>query len=139
APRMARQGFPDRPRLFQPRRSNCGVGRPPPRPAPGRLPQRGHRAVHARDRWAVRERLHPGGQDRQAAGGAEEVREPTTPNQGGSAMPAAKPVAVGNVKCGPGQPLMWIAGPCVIESLDMTLFIAEALKRLADRLELPLV
>jgi len=36
-------------------------------------------------------------------------------------MAVAHPVTVGNVKCGPGEPLLWIAGPCVIESLDMTL------------------
>src|SRR5437763_16613725 len=54
-------------------------------------------------------------------------------------MPVAQPVPIGDVKCGPGQPLLWIAGPCVIESLDMTLFIADALKQLAQRLDLPLV
>jgi 2-dehydro-3-deoxyphosphooctonate aldolase (KDO 8-P synthase) len=54
-------------------------------------------------------------------------------------MTLAKPVAIGNVLCGPGQPLLWIAGPCVIESHDLTLQIAETLKQLADRLDLPLV
>src|SRR3954454_11077246 len=54
-------------------------------------------------------------------------------------MPIAKPVAIGNILCGPGQPLMWIAGPCVIESHDLTLRIAETLKHLAVQLELPLI
>jgi len=35
-----------------------------------------------------------------------------------------------------GQPLLWILGPCVIESHDMTLRIADKLKELADWLHL---
>ncbi len=54
-------------------------------------------------------------------------------------MPAAEAVAIGNNLCGPGQPLLWIAGPCVIESHDLTLQIADTLKRMADELRLPLV
>src|SRR5207248_1768607 len=60
-------------------------------------------------------------------------------NQGGFGMATAQPVAVGNVVCGPGRPLTWIAGPCVIESHDLTLRIADRLRELADRLRLPLV
>jgi 2-dehydro-3-deoxyphosphooctonate aldolase (KDO 8-P synthase) len=41
--------------------------------------------------------------------------------------------------CGPGYPLIWIAGPCVIESHDLTLWIAEQLRELADRMALPLI
>jgi 2-dehydro-3-deoxyphosphooctonate aldolase (KDO 8-P synthase) len=48
-------------------------------------------------------------------------------------------VTIGDVACGPGRPLTWIAGPCVIESYDLTLQIADVLRRLADRLELPLI
>jgi 2-dehydro-3-deoxyphosphooctonate aldolase (KDO 8-P synthase) len=48
-------------------------------------------------------------------------------------------VSIGNVVCGPGRPLLWIAGPCVIESDDLTLRIAETLAELAQRLQLPLV
>jgi 2-dehydro-3-deoxyphosphooctonate aldolase (KDO 8-P synthase) len=54
-------------------------------------------------------------------------------------MAGAKTVAIGNIQCGPGQPLVWIAGPCVIESHDLTVQIAETLRRLADRLKLPLI
>jgi 2-dehydro-3-deoxyphosphooctonate aldolase (KDO 8-P synthase) len=54
-------------------------------------------------------------------------------------MTAAKVVAIGDIQCGPGHPLVWIAGPCVIESHDLTLQIAETLRRLADRLKLPLI
>jgi 2-dehydro-3-deoxyphosphooctonate aldolase (KDO 8-P synthase) len=54
-------------------------------------------------------------------------------------MAAAAPVTIGSVTCGPGRPLVWIAGPCVIESHDLTLHIAEVLKALAERLSLPLI
>lgn len=50
-----------------------------------------------------------------------------------------QPVAVGNYLCGPGRPLLWIIGPCVIESHELTLRIADTLRQLADRLALPLV
>jgi 2-dehydro-3-deoxyphosphooctonate aldolase (KDO 8-P synthase) len=53
-------------------------------------------------------------------------------------MPAT-PVHVGNVAFGPGHPLAWIAGPCVIESHDLTLWIAEQLAAMADRLNVPLI
>jgi 2-dehydro-3-deoxyphosphooctonate aldolase (KDO 8-P synthase) len=54
-------------------------------------------------------------------------------------MPTAQPVGIGNVECGPGKPLVWIAGPCVIESHDLTLQIADTLKEMATRLKVPLV
>jgi 2-dehydro-3-deoxyphosphooctonate aldolase (KDO 8-P synthase) len=54
-------------------------------------------------------------------------------------MASAQPFAIGNVVCGPGHPLVWIAGPCVIESHDLTLRIADTLRALAERLRLPLI
>ena len=48
-------------------------------------------------------------------------------------------VEIGNYRVGMGTPLLWIAGPCVIESRDFTLHIAEELKAIADQLGLPLV
>jgi 2-dehydro-3-deoxyphosphooctonate aldolase (KDO 8-P synthase) len=54
-------------------------------------------------------------------------------------MPTAKTVTIGDRICGAGHPLLWIAGPCVIESHDLTLRIAERLAALAQRLHLPLV
>src|SRR5215470_3331698 len=54
-------------------------------------------------------------------------------------MAVAQPVSIGNVVCGPGHPLLWILGPCVIESHDLTLRIADTLRQLADRLHLPLI
>src|SRR5437660_7715002 len=54
-------------------------------------------------------------------------------------MTPIQPVAIGDYQCGPGRPLVWIAGPCVIESQELTLQIAERLRQLADRLGLPLV
>src|SRR5438270_7240676 len=54
-------------------------------------------------------------------------------------MAAAQPVMIGKVACGPGQPLLWIAGPCVIESHDLTLRIADTLREMAERLSVPLI
>lgn len=54
-------------------------------------------------------------------------------------MPAIQPVTIGNIVCGAGRPLMWICGPCVIESHEQTLRIATELRKIADRLSLPLV
>jgi 2-dehydro-3-deoxyphosphooctonate aldolase (KDO 8-P synthase) len=48
-------------------------------------------------------------------------------------------VRIGNLECGPGRPLLWILGPCVIESHDLTLHIADVLAELGQRLRLPLV
>jgi 2-dehydro-3-deoxyphosphooctonate aldolase (KDO 8-P synthase) len=54
-------------------------------------------------------------------------------------MSATRIVTIGNVLCGTGRPLVWIAGPCVIESHELTLRIADRLRQLADRLRLPLI
>jgi 2-dehydro-3-deoxyphosphooctonate aldolase (KDO 8-P synthase) len=48
-------------------------------------------------------------------------------------------VQIGEIVCGDGQPLVWIAGPCVIESHDLTLLIAERLRELVDQFDLPLI
>jgi 2-dehydro-3-deoxyphosphooctonate aldolase (KDO 8-P synthase) len=48
-------------------------------------------------------------------------------------------VTIGHHRCGPGQPLLFIAGPCVIESRDFTLGVAASLARTAAELNLPLV
>jgi 2-dehydro-3-deoxyphosphooctonate aldolase (KDO 8-P synthase) len=49
------------------------------------------------------------------------------------------PVTIGDVRCGRGQPLLIIAGPCVIESEELTLSIAGRLKEIAAELGAPLV
>src|SRR4051812_19648175 len=54
-------------------------------------------------------------------------------------MSAVTPVSVGPYRVGGGSPLLWICGPCVIESHDLTLRIADTLKGYAERLGLPLV
>ena len=51
----------------------------------------------------------------------------------------SRAVTIGSVVCGLGQPLVWIAGPCVIETHDLTLQIAERLRRLSEELEAPLI
>jgi 2-dehydro-3-deoxyphosphooctonate aldolase (KDO 8-P synthase) len=50
-----------------------------------------------------------------------------------------EPVRIGDLECGGGRPLLWILGPCAIESHDLTLRIADVLAALAQRLRLPLV
>ena len=42
-------------------------------------------------------------------------------------------------KCGPKEPLLFILGPCVIESRDFVLDIAENLKEIANELQIQLV
>jgi 2-dehydro-3-deoxyphosphooctonate aldolase (KDO 8-P synthase) len=54
-------------------------------------------------------------------------------------MSETRLVRIGDYECGSDKPLLWIAGPCVIESHDATLAIADALRSLADRLKLNLV
>ncbi|MFM7846127.1 MAG: 3-deoxy-8-phosphooctulonate synthase [Planctomycetota bacterium] len=41
------------------------------------------------------------------------------------------PAHIGPYRCGPGQPLLLIAGPCVIESRELTLEIAQRLEEIA--------
>lgn len=54
-------------------------------------------------------------------------------------MTAALPVTIDKITCGPGRPLTWIAGPCVIESHDLTMQIAETLREMSDTLKVPLI
>lgn len=48
-------------------------------------------------------------------------------------------IRLDNIKIGKRQPLVFILGPCVIESYDHTLFMAEQLRQLAERLKFPLI
>jgi 2-dehydro-3-deoxyphosphooctonate aldolase (KDO 8-P synthase) len=50
-----------------------------------------------------------------------------------------RPVEIAGLLCGGGSRLLWIAGPCVIESRDHTLSIAERLAKLAAERNLQLV
>jgi 2-dehydro-3-deoxyphosphooctonate aldolase (KDO 8-P synthase) len=49
------------------------------------------------------------------------------------------PVPVGPHLVGDGHPLLWILGPCAIESRDHCLGVAEAVRRIADEHGLPAV
>lgn len=49
------------------------------------------------------------------------------------------PVPVGKYLCGSGQPLLWIAGPCVMESKELIFSVADRLAELASELGLQLV
>jgi 2-dehydro-3-deoxyphosphooctonate aldolase (KDO 8-P synthase) len=44
------------------------------------------------------------------------------------------PITVGPYRCGAGEPLLLIAGPCVLESRELTLRIAEELTRITAQL-----
>ncbi|MFT5275369.1 MAG: 2-dehydro-3-deoxyphosphooctonate aldolase (KDO 8-P synthase), partial [Saprospiraceae bacterium] len=46
-------------------------------------------------------------------------------------------MSFGAIKTGAGQPFFLIAGPCVIESLDLALSTAETLKIITDKLGIP--
>ena len=48
-------------------------------------------------------------------------------------------VETGNIKIGRGCPLVIISGPCVIENYDITFKIASFLKKLTDKLDIPLI
>jgi 2-dehydro-3-deoxyphosphooctonate aldolase (KDO 8-P synthase) len=48
-------------------------------------------------------------------------------------------VEIGPHRAGGGHPLLWVTGPCVIESRDHCLGVAVELKKIADRLAVPLV
>ena len=52
---------------------------------------------------------------------------------------STNPALIGPNRCGRGQPLLIIAGPCVIENESLTLSIADQLAAIAERLRLPLV
>src|SRR6202044_941174 len=48
-------------------------------------------------------------------------------------------ISIGNLKVGPGQPFLIIAGPCVIESWDITFNTAQFLLDLSKQLGFSLV
>ena len=54
-------------------------------------------------------------------------------------MMIVQPVKVGEFAVGGGSQLLWICGPCVIESRDHCLGVAATLKQIADSLGLHLV
>lgn len=49
------------------------------------------------------------------------------------------PLFIGNGSCGPGRPLLFILGPCVIESRELLIEVADHLARLRDRHGLAIV
>ncbi len=53
--------------------------------------------------------------------------------------PIIQPVSVGSVRIGPGCPLALIAGPCVIESREHTLRLAESTRKIARAAGIPLI
>jgi len=49
------------------------------------------------------------------------------------------PVSIGEYRLGEGEPLFFILGPCVIESEELTLHIAEAIARIRDKYQIPII
>ncbi len=49
------------------------------------------------------------------------------------------PATIGPYRCGRGEPLMLIVGPCVLETEELALRIATSLRDLAKELDVPLV
>ena len=49
------------------------------------------------------------------------------------------PAQIGSYRCGSGQPLLLIAGPCVIESQELTLSIAQRIQKITTNLPVQLV
>jgi 2-dehydro-3-deoxyphosphooctonate aldolase (KDO 8-P synthase) len=54
-------------------------------------------------------------------------------------MQTDRVVAIGELRCGAGSPLLWILGPCVIESPELALSVAARLAQLRERLGLAVV
>jgi len=50
-----------------------------------------------------------------------------------------KTINIGDISVGGGSPLVIIAGPCVIEDREATIYIARYLKELAQKLDVPLI
>ncbi|OYP34765.1 3-deoxy-8-phosphooctulonate synthase [Rhodopirellula sp. MGV] len=57
---------------------------------------------------------------------------PTTDSVANVGIPAVTPVSIGSYQCGDGQPLMLIAGPCVLQDHTISSQIAETLASLND-------
>src|SRR5689334_10404777 len=54
-------------------------------------------------------------------------------------MAGSRVVEIAGRHCGGSEPLLWIAGPCVIETYDLTMFIADRLAALGQELGVPLI
>ena len=54
-------------------------------------------------------------------------------------MPPIRPIAIGPLRIGAGEPLVLIAGPCVIESETHAMRMAERLVKIAAKAKIPLV
>jgi 2-dehydro-3-deoxyphosphooctonate aldolase (KDO 8-P synthase) len=49
------------------------------------------------------------------------------------------PIQLGKISCGPGHPLLFIAGPCVIENPDLVNEVSGRLAEVAAKLDVPIV
>ncbi len=67
------------------------------------------------------------------------VKDQGMSNPATSEKKSVQPVSVGPYQCGPGSPLLLIAGPCVLQSMDISLTIAEVLQRINSRTDVNVV
>lgn len=54
-------------------------------------------------------------------------------------MSAKRTVNLGEFACGQGEPLTFILGPCVIESRDLIMGVAEELRKIADEMSVRII
>ena len=54
-------------------------------------------------------------------------------------MPPARSISIASFRIGGGEPLVLIAGPCVIESEEHAMKMAERLVKIADKAKIPLI
>ena len=54
-------------------------------------------------------------------------------------MIMTKKVSIGSIHIGAGNPLVLIAGPCVVENRDLVFFTAERLKKLCEQFSIPFI
>lgn len=66
-------------------------------------------------------------------------KESNRPTESDRPTGADRIVKIGKYLCGPGHPLLMIAGPCVIESESLILDVAKRLAEIADENQIPLV
>src|SRR5690348_15572745 len=54
-------------------------------------------------------------------------------------MTTLRHISIGSVDIGNDMPLVLIAGPCQVESRDHALFMAESLRKLTAKLQIPFI
>src|SRR5262245_15170956 len=66
-------------------------------------------------------------------------RPGSSSGKGGNRMSVLHPVEIGSYIVGPKHPMLWILGPCVIESRELTLAVAHRLAEIGKQYSIPVV